>query len=465
MVAVFIIVYTFAYRNQQIDSVVGAGNYLISKFPTSTDEAQMDEFEAQMDEFVVVNNISVLVFTADEVTAETDFNEVTVVYTGLRNKDDGKENENMRAIRSKYFSTIAKSEEKTFYFVVNNKKYDGMDIVVGGIKDVNGKKVYFYVQSFIKDKDFATNFFYQLFVGMTIIGFGVSVLYAFFVGKRISYPLVKLSQEVREKGRNPEHVITLSGYETVEIEELAHSLEYSVSEQKKTEEFRRDLVANVSHDLRTPLTMIKAYAEMIRDLSGNNPQKREQHCEIIINEVDTLNLLVSDLLDLSKLQAGTVELDIKCISLGYLVQTVLKRLNMYVERDGYEFITDIDENLTCDCDSKHMEQAIYNLVCNAINYTGEDKKIYISIKENNGKIRFSVRDTGKGIKPEEIDRIWDRYYRANQTKRSVAGSGIGLSIVQNVLLCHGMDYGVDSEVGKGTTFWFETKESENENEE
>jgi signal transduction histidine kinase len=134
---------------------------------------------------------------------------------------------------------------------------------------------------------------------------------------------------------------------------------------------------------------------------------------------------------------------------------------MFVERDGYEFVTDIDMNLTCDCDSKRIEQAIYNLVCNAINYTGADKKIYISLKKaDNGNIRFAVRDTGKGIKKEEIERIWDRYYRANQTKRSVAGSGIGLSVVQSVLLRHGMDFGVESEVGNGSTFWFEAKESD-----
>jgi signal transduction histidine kinase len=101
-------------------------------------------------------------------------------------------------------------------------------------------------------------------------------------------------------------------------------------------------------------------------------------------------------------------------------------------------------------------------VCNAINYTGADKKVYVSLKEKDGVVRFSVRDTGKGIKQEELDRIWDRYYRANQTKRSVAGSGIGLSIVQNVLIRHGMEFGVDSKVGEGSTFWFEAKISDGE---
>ena len=452
MVAVFVLTYSFTYRQRQLEKTIDAGIDLIEKFPSSL-SADMSEFEEYVNEYSVVDNMTVIVFKCDNVQENTSFRDIDIVFSKIDFKDD-KNLQNIQDISDRYFSTLLSQNEKYFFFEIKNEEYDGNDVVIGSSKNISGEKVYFFVQTFMKKTDFATSFFSQLFIGMSLIALSVSIFYALLVGKRITEPLVTLSNQVRIKGKNPNYQITTDGYDIEEIEELARSLEFSSNEQIKAEEFRRDLVANVSHDLRTPLTMIKAYAEMIRDLSGNNAQKREQHCDIIINEVDTLNALVGDLLELSKLQAGTVEFEIKSVSLDYIVKTVLSRLNIFVERDGYEFITDIEENLLCSCDSKQIEQAVYNLICNAINYTGADKKVYISLKSENDKIRFAVTDTGKGIKKEEIDRIWDRYYRANQTKRSVAGSGIGLSIVQNILTRHQMEFGVESEVGKGSTFYF-----------
>lgn len=454
MATIFVVVYTFTYRNQKINGIVNAGNYVISSYPQN--ESELGEFEELLDEIVVVNNMSVVVFTTPEqLTPQTTFDGIDIKVSRIWSGDDSQTKVNLQAITSKFFDKLAKNDSN-FYFSVNNKKYDGADIIIGGQRTVNGEKVYFCVHSFVKNQDYASSFFYQLFLGMSIIAFIVSIIYAYFIGKKITYPLVKLSQEVRKIGKNENYRFELDKDSYIEINDLAYSLEELLKEQQKTEHFRRDIVANVSHDLRTPLTMIKAYAEMIRDLSGNNPQKREEHCDIIINEVDTLNELVSDLLDLSKLQADTVQLDLKRVNLTCLVKTVLDRLDIFKERDGYEFITDVDENCYCVCDSKRIEQAIYNLVCNAINYTGADKKVYVTLKEKDGKLRFSVRDTGKGIKQDELNRIWDRYYRANQTKRSVAGSGIGLSIVQNVLIRHDMDFGVESKEGEGSVFWFES---------
>jgi signal transduction histidine kinase len=462
MATVFLIVYAFMYRNQRINSLVGAGNYVVSSYPENPTSQSMDRFEQILNELVVVNNMSVVIFTKRDVDQELSLDNVNIIFSRIRANEESGSEINSQSINNRFMQEIRNNNGGNFHFVLNNNKYKGSDLVMGGQKLSNGATVYFYIHAFIKEEDFATSFFYQLFMGMSIVALGVSILYAFFIGKRITSPLVRLSQEVRKAGKNENYEIKTDGNAYVELDDLARSLNVSLKEQQKTEHFRRDLVANVSHDLRTPLTMIKAYAEMIRDLSGNNPKKREEHCEIIINEVDTLNALVSDLLDLSKLQSDTAKLDLKCVELGYVVKTVLDRLDIFRERDGYEFITDIDANCVCDCDSKRIEQAIYNLVCNAINYTGEDKKVYVSLKEQNGVIRFSVRDTGKGLKQDDLDRIWDRYYRANQTKRSVAGSGIGLSIVQNVLILHSMEFGVDSKVGEGSTFWFEAKVSDSE---
>lgn len=115
---------------------------------------------------------------------------------------------------------------------------------------------------------------------------------------------------------------------------------------------------------------------------------------------------------------------------------------------------DIEDELYTEADQEKIEQVVYNLVGNAINYTGEDKKIAVGLKRTEQGLRLTVTDTGKGIPPEEVDTIWDRYYRSAEThKRPIKGTGLGLSIVKTILLKHGFDFGVESEVGKGSTFY------------
>lgn len=240
-----------------------------------------------------------------------------------------------------------------------------------------------------------------------------------------------------------------------EMVQLADSLNFARDELSKTDRMQKELIANVSHDFKTPLTMIKGYASMIMEISGNNPEKRNKHAQIIVDEADRLASLVSDVLDLSKISAGIAQLDIKKINVSTYLQTILERFAYLKDTQGYVFITDIDEELFVQADESKIGQALYNLIGNAVNYTGEDKTVYVSLKkEGDEAFRFSVRDTGSGIKSEEIGEIWDRYYRSSQShKRPVQGTGLGLSIVKTVLQRHGFEFGVESEVGKGSTFY------------
>ena len=243
------------------------------------------------------------------------------------------------------------------------------------------------------------------------------------------------------------------GY-SLEISNLADTLNFARDELSKTDRMQKELIANVSHDFKTPLTMIKAYASMIMEISGDNPEKREKHAKVIIDEADRLTSLVNDVLDLSKLQSGIGELKIERLDISVLLSEVLSRFGYYKDTKGYRFITDIDEGLLIQADKTKIEQGLYKLIGNAVNYTGEDKTVYIRLKEQEEKLRFEVRDTGKGIKSEELRGIWERYYRASEAhKRPVQGTGLGLSIVKGILDRHGLEYGVESEVGKGSTFF------------
>ena len=194
---------------------------------------------------------------------------------------------------------------------------------------------------------------------------------------------------------------------------------------------------------------------MIQEISGDNPEKRVKHTQIIIDESDRLTSLVNDILNLSKIRSGMDTLKTRTFNLSEFVHTVLERFDFLSETQGYTIVRDIDDELYTEADMEKIEQVVYNLVGNAINYTGEDKKIVVGLKRiEGGKLRFTVTDTGKGIPEEEIKTIWDRYYRSAEThKRPIKGTGLGLSIVKTILLKHDFEFGVESEVGKGSTFY------------
>lgn len=240
-----------------------------------------------------------------------------------------------------------------------------------------------------------------------------------------------------------------------EMIELAEALNHARDELSKTDRMQKDLIANVSHDFKTPLTMIKGYASMIMEISGDIPEKRNKHAQVIVDESDRLASLVNDVLDLSKISSGIEALKQTTFDMSSYLDEVLGRFDYLKETKGYRFITEIEDGLFTSGDEMKLGQVLYNLIGNAVNYTGDDQTVYVRLqKDSETTFRFSVTDTGKGIKAEEIPEIWNRYYRSAEThKRPVRGTGLGLSIVKTILERHNFLFGVDSEVGKGSTFY------------
>ncbi len=240
-----------------------------------------------------------------------------------------------------------------------------------------------------------------------------------------------------------------------ELVELADSLNFARDELSKTDRMQKELIANVSHDFKTPLTMIKAYASMIVEISGDNPEKRNKHAGVIIEEADRLASLVSDVLDLSKIRSDIAQLKAESLDMSAYLDEILTRFSYLKEMQGYKFVVERDDGLCTFADKTKIGQALYNLIGNAVNYTGEDKTVYVALKkQDEDTFRFEVRDTGAGIKKEELGEIWDRYYRSSSAhKRPVSGTGLGLSIVKTILERHGFIFGVESEEGKGSTFY------------
>ena len=291
--------------------------------------------------------------------------------------------------------------------------------------------------------------------------FVLSLLIGYVLSKKLSRPIVKVNKTALKMAEGNYDITFKTEEDIDEINQLVQTLNHAKDELSKTEELRRDLLANVGHDLKTPLTMIKAYAEMVRDLTYNKKQKRIQNCNVIIEEADRMTGLVNDIVDLSQLQSRVLEMHMERFNITELVYTILKRYDILKEKEDLKFVFDEKNDYYVYADKKKLEKVIYNLLNNAINYTGEENTVTIRLIPKEDVIRVEISDTGKGIKEEDLPHIWDRYYKnSKKHKRNAVGTGIGLSIVKNILINHHFEYGVISKKGEGSTFYFEVKQSE-----
>lgn len=348
------------------------------------------------------------------------------------------------------FVSSGKTEDTRLLY---NKRF-GNKTIIKALKYNN--EVYIFLNTSIQPLDSSIILLKSQYGYIALIIFGISLIISYVISSQISRPIVKISDSAKKLANGDFNVSFSTDSKVQEIKELSTTLDLAKNELSKTDELRRDLMANVGHDLRTPLTMIKAYAEMTRDLENQTPEKRAENMNIIIEETDRLNVLVSDILDLSKLQSSTYELKIEEFDLNELIRNIIKRFYILIDSDGYEFIYTNDKEIKVKADKKRIEQVIYNLLNNAVNYTGEDKKIYINVTDEKKKVLVEIRDTGKGIDKEEIKYIWNKYYHNEKKhKRNAFGTGLGLSIVKTILESHNYKYGVKSVKNKGTTFYFE----------
>ena len=341
-------------------------------------------------------------------------------------------------------------DEKTYKLI--NPLFDTKTLIYA--KKYNDD-VTIFVNASLEPLDNTISILSNQLVIVTIIVSLLAFVIGYFISKRISKPIEKMNKNALKLANGNYNFNFDNNSKISEIDELADTLNYAKNELEHTDELRRDLLANVSHDLKTPLTMIKGYAEMIRDLNYDNEEKRNANLNVIIEESERLNVLVEDILTLSKIQANKDTINKEEFDLVALINNIIKRYSIYKETEGYIFELNMPDEVIINADKKKIEQVIYNLINNAINYTGEDNKVIINVIKGK-KIRVEIKDTGKGIKKEDLPHIWEKYYHSKKKhKRNVIGTGIGLSIVKTILESHNFKYGVISKLNKGTTFYFE----------
>lgn len=289
---------------------------------------------------------------------------------------------------------------------------------------------------------------------VTFIMIFLSIILAYIIAKAVSKPIEDLNDSAKLLAKGEYHT-KFSGEGYREIHELSHTLNYTASELSKVEELRRELMANISHDLRTPLALIYSYAELMHDF----PEEiNKEQTDMIMKETSRLSSLVEDIFNLSQLETGNMELNISKYNLSESIKNTINSVAEFVKNEGFNIYFEKEEDVYVNGDEVKINQAFYNLLINAIHYSGDSKEIIVRQIVKNNKVRIEIEDFGIGIEKENMSKIWNRYYKTdNSHRRSIIGTGLGLSIVKKIMDLHGLDYGVESELGKGSIFWFSLK--------
>lgn len=363
--------------------------------------------------------------------------------TGSEDSDSIQQSYSMRRF------VMGEPDGEPFRQNVGNEKAESMVYVK--LLNVSGSELVLMVNSVLTPVEATVGTLKRQLVIISAIMILVAVLAGFITSKVISKSLVAMNESAKRLAQG-DYSVTFDSRDYLEVSQLSDTLNFAASELDKTEGFKRELLANVSHDLRTPLTMITGYAEIMRDLPGENTPENVQ---VIIDETERLTGLVNDMLDISKLQAGVITLEKSRFNLTKSIASVLTRYNKLQEQEGYSISFEYDNEVYVEADEPKIYQVLYNLINNAINYTGDDKKVVVRQSEKDGKVTIDIIDSGEGVSPENLPYVWDRYYKVDKAhKRAVKGTGLGLSICKNILKLHEADYGVYNNTAGGATFFF-----------
>lgn len=292
---------------------------------------------------------------------------------------------------------------------------------------------------------------FLLLVNIALVVF--ALLLTAYLSRSIARPIVAINQQAKKLVHG-----SYEGVEggTKEVEELNQTLTAVSGDLARVETIRRELIANLSHDLRTPLTLIKGYTEMMRDLPG---EVTPENLQEVIDETERLTTLVNDMFDISRLENGAMEVRRCRYCLTASVRSTVERYAAFTAPKGFRILLEDDsEDVYVNADETMISQVVGNLINNAMTYTGDDKKVTLrqSVDHATGWVRIEVTDTGCGIEADKLPLIWERYYKIDGAhKRAAVGTGLGLSIVRGIMENHGGRYGVRSSPDNGSTFWFE----------
>lgn len=322
---------------------------------------------------------------------------------------------------------------------------------------------------------------FLLYIGFCV--FLITFVIIFFMTRKITQPILALA-DISEKICGLDFEAKYCGDYEDEIGKLGHNmnlmsqrlkqtieelktanedLQEELKHRKKIDEMRTDFISNVSHELKTPIALIQGYAEGLNVGLCEDEDSRRYYTEVIMDEADKMNLMVKQLLTLSSLESGGMELQFESFDICEMISGVLASTSILLGEKKVHLLFSPDQAFYVRGDEFKIEEVLTNYISNAIHHVKEEGRIEIRAVQNGDKVRISVENTGGGIPEEDLKHIWEKFYKVDKAhSRSYGGSGIGLSIVKAIMEAHGEKYGVRN-TSEGIEFYFELQGVKNEN--
>ena len=319
------------------------------------------------------------------------------------------------------------------------------------LEDDDDEPAVLYVSGQLDAVGAAASIIRMILLWVTLLSLVIAFVIAWLIARRFSKPVDQLTEQAKMLGGEHYEEHFQKGF-CRELDELNDSLSESAAKLSEARNYQKELLANVSHDLRTPLTMIKGYAEMVRDISWEDEEQRNTDTGIIIKEADRLTALVNEILEYSRLQEIDQKQAFSEVDLSALTEEVISRFEPLFAKEGGTIEREIAPGCTVRGNAEMLERAVYNLIDNAIRHSGEDKRITVAVR-NGETVELEVRDYGSGIDPAELGHIWEKYY-TNRQRGNKGVSGLGLAIVKQIALLHGAEVSAESSPGEGSVFRF-----------
>lgn len=232
---------------------------------------------------------------------------------------------------------------------------------------------------------------------------------------------------------------------------------HNMTEQHRLEKLREDFIANVSHELRTPIAMLQGYSEALLDDVGASDEERDEMTKIIYEESQRMGRLVTDLLNLARMESGHMRLYKQLVQFNTVIERMTNKFAQAAKENGIalSFTTDLDDWVAADLDEDRIEQVMTNLIDNALRHTPQGGQVCVHVEQTGDYAKVSVNDTGAGISQEDLAFVFERFYKADKARTlGKGGTGLGLAIASNIIKAHAGDIHVESTLGKGTSFIF-----------
>uniref|UniRef100_A0A7C5Z6J8 histidine kinase n=1 Tax=Caldicellulosiruptor owensensis TaxID=55205 RepID=A0A7C5Z6J8_9FIRM len=339
---------------------------------------------------------------------------------------------------------------KTIY-LTDQKTFQGSTLITLGIPIINNNKIAgaIFIHTPLHDiQNDLQNVKNQIFI-LFIIAILASIIGAYVLSSLFTKPILKIIDAAKAIASG-DYNIKIDIKNKDEIGELAKTITFMAHNLSKTEKLRRDFIANITHELRTPLSIIKSYAEAIYDGILNQKQIKEYAYSIMV-EADHLNSLINEILELSKLQSGAVQINLQPVNLKDLFREIVSEINIIKGNRNFWLFED---DIIIEADLKLLKRAFSNIIINAIHHTSDSGNIYIKAKKENNLVKISIKDDGDGIDESDLPYIFNRFYSKNIKKST---GGLGLAIAKEIIQIHNGKINIFSKKGEGAQFVVELK--------